>query len=214
VNTKKSITKAYDLAAKDYAAAMWNELERKPFDQIILKWFASQIPSTETVLEIGAGPGEVSGYLNHLGVKSIGTDISKQMLENARKYFPQVRFEVQDFFQLSYDDGSFCGVVGFYAIVNLVLEEIKAMLVEVKRVLKSEGLFLFSFHIYEGEEKTEVKNFFNQEGNDLTFYSFKVDDVKELVESAGYQVVDILIRYPYKDVEYQSKRAYFVIKKP
>jgi len=29
----------------------------------------------------------------------------------------------------------------------------------------------------------------------------------------GYQVVDILIRYPYTDVEYPSKRAYFVVRK-
>jgi ubiquinone/menaquinone biosynthesis C-methylase UbiE len=214
VNTKKSITEAYDRAAKDYATAMWDELERKPFDQIILRWFAAQIPPDETVLEIGCGPGEVSGYLHRQGVKCLGTDISTQMIESAREYFPQVRFEVQDFLQLGYDDDAFCGVVGFYAIVNLDLEEVKALLVEVKRVLKREGLFLFSFHIDEGEEKTEVKNFFNQEGNALTFYYFKVDDVKALVESVGYQVVDILIRYPYKGVEYQSKRAYFVVKKP
>lgn len=213
MNTKESIAKAYDRAANDYAAALWNELDKKSFDQIILNWFAAQIPPGGAVLEIGAGPGEVSGHLARLGVQCLGTDISEQMIENARKFFPQVQFEVQDFFHLSYEDDSFCGVVGFYAIVNLTLEEIKTVLLEVKRVLRSDGIFLFSFHIYEGEEKTEVKSFFNQEANELTFYYFKVDDVKELVESAGYQVLDILIRYPYKDVEYQSKRAYFVVRK-
>jgi len=43
--------------------------------------------------------------------------------------------------------------------------------------------------------------------------TFKVDDVRALVERTGFKVVDILIRYPYKDVEYQSKRAYFVVRK-
>ncbi len=152
--------------------------------------------------------------MNRQGVKRLGTDISSQMVKAARDYFPEMKFEAQDFFQLGYDDGSFCGVVGFYAIVNLVLEEVQAVLVEVKRVLKRGGLFLFSFHIDEGQEKAEVEDFFNQEGNALTFYYFKVDDVKALVERAGYQVVDILIRYPYTDVEYQSKRAYFVVRKP
>jgi len=213
MNTKESIAKAYDRAAKDYAAGMWNEFERKHFDQIILRWFATQIPPDETVLEIGCGPGEVSGFLYREGVRCLGTDISTQMVEAARMYFPDVQFETQDFFQLGYDDNTFCGVVGFYAIVNLVLEEVQAVLVEVKRVLKREGLFLFSFHIDEGEEKVDVENFFKQEGNVLTFYYFKVDDVKALVESVGYQVVDILIRYPYTDVEYPSKRAYFVVRK-
>lgn len=214
MNTKGSIAKAYDRAADEYAAAFWDELDKKLFDQIILDWFAAQIPQSETVLEIGAGPGEVSGYLARLGVKCLGTDISERMIENARKYFPQAQFEVQDFFRLSYADDSFLGVVGFYAIVNLTPEEVRSVLSEVKRVLKGDGIFLFSFHIHEGEEKTEVKNFLSQEANELTFYYFKVDDVKEMVENAGYQIVDILIRYPYKDVEYPSKRAYFVVRKP
>jgi ubiquinone/menaquinone biosynthesis C-methylase UbiE len=136
------------------------------------------------------------------------------MLENGRAYFPQVRFEVQDFFQFSYQDDSFCGVVGFYAIVNLESDEIKALLAEVKRVLKPGGLFLFSFHLFEGEDKIEVDEFLDQKIDNLTFYFFKADDVKALVEETGFQVLDILIRYPYEDVEYPSKRAYFVVKKP
>jgi ubiquinone/menaquinone biosynthesis C-methylase UbiE len=214
MNTKQSITTAYNRSADDYAAAFWNEFDRKPFDRILLNWFATQIPAGETLLEIGAGPGEVSGYLSELGVTCLGTDISEKMIQNAKKYFPQVQFEVQDFLQLGYADKSFYGVIGYYAIVNLKPEEIALVFAEVNRVLREAGLFLFTFHIYEKEEKTEVGNFFNQEGNELTFYYFKVDDIKEWVERAGFQVLDILIRYPYQDVEYQSKRAYFVVRKP
>lgn len=213
MNTKQSIAQAYDRAANDYAAAMWNELDRKPFDQIFLKWFATQIPQGETLLEIGSGPGEVSGYLSQQGVKCLGTDLSEQMIENARQYFPQLQFEVQDFFHLSYEDQAFCGVIGYYAIVNLTLDELELVLAEVKRVLRVGGIFLFTFHIFEGEAKTDVESFFSQEDNPLTFYYFKVDDVKELVENTGFQVIDILIRYPYEDVEFQSKRAYFVVMK-
>ena len=214
MNTKESITKAYDRAAREYATKFWNELESKPFDRMLLNWFAAQIPSGETILEIGAGPGEVSGLLQELGAECLATDISEQMMESGKRYFPQVRFEVQDFLDLQYENGSFYGVVGFYAIVNLVMEEVKTLLQEVKRVLKREGIFLFSFHVFEGEEKAEIKNFLDQSGSDLTFYYFKVEAVKELVENVGYQVLDILIRYPYKDVEYPSKRAYFIVKKP
>ncbi len=212
MNTKQSITQAYDRAADEYAAAMWNELDKKPLDQILLNWFATQIPHGETVLEIGSGPGEVSGFLSRCGVNCLGTDLSEKMIANARRYFPQVQFEVQDFFNLSYKDKSFYGVVGFYTIVNLTLNEIGLLLAEVKRVLKDGGIFLFTFHIYEGEEKTDVRDFFNQQGNELTFYYFKVDQIKELVERADFQMVDILVRYPYKDVEYQSKRAYIVVR--
>jgi ubiquinone/menaquinone biosynthesis C-methylase UbiE len=214
MNTKESITKAYDQAAQEYAAKFWDELNKKPFDRMLLERFAAQILEGETILEIGCGPGEVSGYLHSQGMICLGTDISERMIESARKYFPKVRFEVQDFFQLGYPDNGFGGVVGFYAIVNLLMPEIEALLREVKRVLKSGGQFLFSFHVYEGEEKTEVQDFLDQPDNPLTFYYFKVDELKELVEKVGYQVVDIMIRYPYPEVEYPSKRAYFLVKKP
>jgi hypothetical protein len=70
VNTKESTKKAYDLVADEYAAKWWNEFEKKHFDQVILKWFAAQIPKNEVVLEIGSGPGEVTGYLNNLGINT------------------------------------------------------------------------------------------------------------------------------------------------
>ena len=214
MNTKESITDAYNRVAKGYTETFWNELDRKPFDRMILSWFATQIPAGETILEIGCGPGEVSGFLTRAGVKCIATDLSEEMIENGKKVFPQVQFDVQDFFHLTYVEESFFGVAGFYATVNLVLDEIEMVLAEVKRVLKHGGLFLFSFHIFEGEEKIEVNEFLDQDIHTLTFYFFKVDDVITLLESAGYQICDILIRYPYQDVEYQSKRAYFVVKKP
>lgn len=213
MNTKTSITKAYDLVADDYAAKLWNEFEKKHFDRLILEWFATQIPQKEVVLEIGAGPGEVSGYLANQGVKCVGSDLSSQMVENAKKYFPDIQFEVQDFFNLTYGNESFFGVIAYYAIVNLMLDEIQAAFKEVRRVLKDNGLFLFTFHIFENEAQTDVKNFFNKEGNALTFYYFKVDDMKSLVESLGFQIIDILIRYPYHNVEFGSKRSYFILRK-
>lgn len=213
MNTKDSIARAYDIAADEYAAKWWNEFENKHFDRVMLGWYAGQIPPGGTVLEIGSGPGEVSGYLSRLGVRCIGTDLSPRMIENAKRYFPDVQFEVQDFLNLRYVNNSFAGVIAYYAIVNLTVDAIKKGFAEVRRVLQPGGLFLFTFHIYETEEKTEVEAFFTPEGSPLTFYYFKVDDMKALVQSLGFQVVDILIRYPYPEVEYPSKRSYFVLRK-
>jgi ubiquinone/menaquinone biosynthesis C-methylase UbiE len=215
MNDRDRITHAYDLAAEDYAAKFWDEIQKKNMDQILLKWFAGQTGPKGRILEIGGGPGEVSAFLTDHGAYCICTDRSSQMVEQGKKYFPDVQFEVQDFLQLTYADKSFDGVVAFYAIVNLQLKEIETVFREVKRVLKENGLFMFTFHIHEEGLDSQVKNeqFLDKPGAELTFYFLDVEEIKQLVEKTGFQIVDILVRYPYADAEYPSKRAYFVVRR-
>lgn len=65
-------------------------------------------------------------------------------MENRRKRdIDKVHFEVQDFCQLTYANNSFFGVIAYYAIVNLTMDQIKTAFLEVHRVLKDHGLFMF-----------------------------------------------------------------------
>jgi ubiquinone/menaquinone biosynthesis C-methylase UbiE len=213
MNTKKSINKAYDDAADDYAAKFWNEIEHKNLDCILLKWLADQIPPSEEILEIGSGPGEVSAYLSRFHGGCIGTDFSEQMIRNAKEYFPKLRFEVQDFFNLSYADSSFAAVVAFYAIVNLTKEEIRKVLAETKRVLKPNGILLITFHVRKTKSTLKIKRFFAKD-NQLSFYLYTVDEIRRLTKSLEFEPIDIIARYPYKEVEYPTTRAYFILRKP
>ncbi len=210
-NTKESIHKAYDDAADDYASAFWNEIEPKNLDCILLKWLSQQVQPAEAILEIGSGPGEVSGYLSRYHSNCLGTDLSSQMIVNAKKYFPKVRFEVQDFYQLGYPDESFAAVVAFYAIVNLTTNEIERVFIEARRVLKSKGIFLFTFHLAEERNAIDVASFFNK-GNPLLFHLYGTETMMKLVEKAGYEIVDIITRHPYKG-EHPTKRCYCIARK-
>lgn len=207
------IIHAYDTVADDYAAKWWNEFEGKHFDRIILNWFASAVPSDEQVLELGCGPGEVSGYLSRLSVNCVGTDASPKMIECAKRIFPAIKFEVHDFFNLTYEDHSFYAVIAYYAIVNYPAPAIATILSQVYRVLKPGGLFLFTFHLFEDEPVCLVQRFFDREINEIPFYFFRVDEVREIVQNIGFTIIDVLVRYPYPDVEFGSKRAYFLTRK-
>jgi ubiquinone/menaquinone biosynthesis C-methylase UbiE len=214
MSRQTNILAAYDGVAERYASKFWNELDSKHFDRVMLGWYASQIPPDATVLELGAGPGEVSGYLAKLGVRCVGTDISSAMVERAREIFADAEFEVQDFFALSYPDESFYAAVAYYAIVNYPLVELEPAFRQVYRVLERGGPFLFTFHVFTGEEQTTVRRFLDTDVAEIAFYYFRIDAMRALVERIGLQVIDILERQPYPEVEYASKRAYFLLRKP
>ncbi|MEE4195909.1 MAG: hypothetical protein V2J07_11975 [Anaerolineae bacterium] len=59
MNTKDSIREAYDKAAHHYTENFWHELDGKPFDRQMLRWFMERIPENETILELGAGLREI-----------------------------------------------------------------------------------------------------------------------------------------------------------
>ena len=214
MNTKDTIRSAYDKAAQQYAEDLWNELDGKPFDRLMLRWFAERVPASETILEVGAGPGEVAAFLMEQGATCLATDLSPEMVAVGKHCCPELDFEVQDFFNLAYKEASFAAVLAFYAIVNLQLEEVPAMLKEVFRVLKPGGLFFLSFHIKEEEDTVYVENFFSEEQNPLTFYYFDVEDVCDMLKETGFIPMETIIRYPYEGKEYGSKRAYTIVEKP
>jgi ubiquinone/menaquinone biosynthesis C-methylase UbiE len=195
VNTTGSINKAYDDAADDYASTFWNEIEPKSLDCMVLRWLSDQVPPMEGILEIGSGPGEVTGYLSRYHPNCIGTDLSSQMIQNAKKYYPQGTFQVQDFYKLTYADNTFAAVVAFYAIVNLTIDEIQRVFVEAKRVLKSTGIFLFTFHLADEKKVLDVERFFNKD-NFLRFCLYKIEEMREIVERIGFEIVDTITRYP------------------
>lgn len=214
MNTVDSIRRAYDHAAQRYAADLWHELDGKPFDRQMLRWFAERVPTGETILEVGAGPGEVSAFLTTLGATCRVTDLSPEMVETGKRCCPALDFEVQDFFNLTYADASYAAVLAFYAIVNLRLEEVPDMLAECFRVLKPDGLLFLSFHVKEAEALVHVENFFSDEENPLTFYYFTVEEIRQRLVDTGFALSEVLTRYPYEGAEYPSKRAYLFAVKP
>jgi cyclopropane fatty-acyl-phospholipid synthase-like methyltransferase len=95
--------------------------------------------------------------------------------------------------------------------VHFSNEELKLAFREIKRVLKEGGQFLFSFHI--GTEIKHVANFLDKDVS-LDFYFFETEKIIKLLEETGFTIVDSIERFPYKNAEYPSKRAYIWVKKP
>ena len=83
----------YDRVAEKYAAAFFDELERKPFDRSLLDRFAAAVAGRGRVCDVGCGPGHVGRYLAARGVEVFGLDLSPRMVELARRLNPGIPFD-------------------------------------------------------------------------------------------------------------------------
>jgi ubiquinone/menaquinone biosynthesis C-methylase UbiE len=209
MTTQQNIISAYNATAENYAKEFMDELSHKHLDRLLLKQFAEENKSGNCI-DFGCGPGQTTKFLFDCGVENIiGTDISPGMITKAKELNPQLNFEVADMLNLQYKSDTFSSAIAFYAIVHFSMDELKIALKEIKRVLKKDGQFLFSFHI--GTEVKHVDNFLDKNVS-LDFYFFETEKILTLLEETGFIIIDAIERFPYKDLEYPSKRAYIWVK--
>jgi 2-polyprenyl-3-methyl-5-hydroxy-6-metoxy-1,4-benzoquinol methylase len=96
-----------------------------------------------TILEVGCGIGYFTGELARSGAEIVAIDVSPELLEIARANYsaPNVRYEIQNAYDLSYPDAVFDSVVGSSVLHHL---EIEGALCEIYRVLKPGGRIFFT----------------------------------------------------------------------
>ena len=209
---QQNIIDCYNKTAKNYAEKFIDELNHKHLDRILLKCFVDENINKGKLIDLGCGPGQTTKFIADQELTEIiGIDISEEMINVARSVNPHLHFETGDILKLEYPDKTFGSAVAFYSIVHFDHEEISRMFKEVKRVLKEDGQFLFSFHV--GEDIVHLDDFLEQKVN-IDFYFFDTEKIIDLVTGTGFEIIDVVERQPYKDVEYPSKRAYIWVKKP
>jgi SAM-dependent methyltransferase len=203
---------SYDRVADEYVRHVYDELRHKPLDRQLLDRFADGVRGAGLVCDVGCGPGQVARYLYERGIATCGVDLSAGMVERARELNPGIEFRQDDMRSLDVPDESWAGIAAFYAIVNLSPIDAAQAMREMWRVLQPEGLLLLSFHI--GDEVARVEDLWGC-AVCLDFYFFQPEDVAGNLAAIGFQLEKIVEREPYApEVEYQSRRAYILARKP
>jgi len=199
------IREAYNKAAAKYGESFFYELYSKPLDVKLLDLFCERVNPEMPVCEIGCGPGEVATYLKYKGLNLIGIDISEEMIRIAKELNPNIDYRMGDVFHLDFPDSYFSGVIAPFLFVNYEPDEIKKAFTEIQRVLKKEGIFYLSFHA--GTERILNPDFL-VENNPLEFNFLDVEEIIKLIAECGFELIEWVLRSPYKEGEYASKRAY------
>jgi SAM-dependent methyltransferase len=207
----REIAAVYDAVADRYAARFVDELDNKPFDRRQLDSLAKLARGRGPICDAGCGPGHVAAYLRRQGAEAFGGDLSEGMLREARRRFPDIDFQRQDLLALSLPDGSLGGVAAMYAIVNFTLDQAETAFRGFHRALTPGGVALVAFHV--GDERNRVEEFLGVPvAADFAF--FQPNDIADRLEAAGLAVEEVAVRDPYPEIEYPSRRAYLLARRP
>jgi ubiquinone/menaquinone biosynthesis C-methylase UbiE len=152
----------------------------------------------ERVLDLGCGNGRHAMYFARQGFKAAGIDVSEQAIEWAKDWARrenlEIGFRVGNIENLPFADESFDVVVSHGVLDHVPMETAKRAATEVKRVLRSHGLFYCdlrstedfeygvgeqsgpnTFVVSEGYEQGLVQHFFSRaETEDLFDGLFRI----------------------------------------
>ncbi|MEO6349250.1 MAG: methyltransferase domain-containing protein [Candidatus Limnocylindrales bacterium] len=211
----EDVRASYDAVAERYAQEIATELSYKPFDRDFLDRYAdtyrraAEAGFDGPVVELGSGPGHVAAYLADRGLAMSGIDLSPAMVEQARRLYPHLQFDVGDMLDLPYESHSVAGLVAFYSIIHFSDEQLIRAFREMERVLRRWGVVAIAFHV--GDELVHRDEWWGTPVC-IDARSLEPKHVTHLLRQAGIvDVISVTEREPYAaGIEYQSRRAYIV----
>lgn len=201
--------RSYDAVAKAYAQQFRDELTGKPLERSVLSYFASIVPVGGRTLDVGCGPGRITGHLASLGLDISGMDLSPSMVAMARQENPRLSFEVGTMTQLAVPDRSLAGLVAWYSTIHVPDNQLGDVLAGFRRALVPGGVALIAFQVGEGRA---VKDQAYGRDISLEFHRRRPEVMADLLGAAGMPVSVATLR----EAERAEKtpHAFMVARKP
>ncbi len=206
------VRSSYDAVATAYAEHLADELSELPFETWLLDRVAAHAGG-RPVVEVGSGPGHVTAYLARAGAAATGIDLSPAMVGEARRRFPQGRYEVGDLRSLSdpADGSGWAAVLAWYSLTHLAPSELPAAVAALARPLASDGWLVLGLHV--GAEVLHLDEWFDRPV-DIDVVLHDRASVVGLVESTGLTDVEWYLRGPVAARGEQTERLYVVGRRP
>lgn len=112
-----AVRDSYDTVAAEYVLRVKDPSELDPLSRAMLAAFAELVRAADRgpVADLGCGPGKVTAHLASLDVPVCGIDVSPEMIELARRAYPDLRFTVGSMTALELDDDALGGILAYYS---------------------------------------------------------------------------------------------------
>lgn len=140
---------SYDRVADPYADLTRGALASLPFEELLLSYFAWQVMDAGggRVIDVGCGPGWLTGHLASLGLEMSGMDVSPAMLRVARRNNPELGFVTASITQIPIADGSVAAVFCWYVLHHVPDEDLGVVIGELARVVAPGGSLMIGAHV-------------------------------------------------------------------
>jgi ubiquinone/menaquinone biosynthesis C-methylase UbiE len=103
---------------------------------------AAGITRGQTVLDVGSGPGHISGALSELGCFATGIDFSQAMVDVATARYPGARFHQGNAEELPFENDIFDSAVSNFVVHHLARPQ--TVFGQISRVLKRNGKIAYT----------------------------------------------------------------------
>lgn len=152
----------------DYTADIKNgKIDRSNFDaNIQFLERTGLLKEGIRILEIGCGAGRLTNHLTQKGFSIIGFDISRSLIKEGNIRYPDVIKLLASGDSIPFSDSTFDIILSFDVLEHI--SDLKGHLSEVRRILKTDGFYLFQtpnkltnmpFEIIKNRSLTEYKKY-------------------------------------------------------
>lgn len=202
----------YDALATAYAERLADELDAKAFDRWLLERLVD-LADGGPIADAGCGPGQVAFHLALCGGDVTGFDLSPGMVDEARRRFPELAFEVADLTALPAPGrgGGWAAIASWYSLVHLAGSELRPAVALLAAGLAPGGWLAVAVHI--GDEVRHLTELWDQP-IDLRFVFHDPAAVVDAFATAGLVDVEWYRRGPLPDGEAETERIYVLGRRP
>lgn len=138
------------------------------------------------VLDLGCGPGHITGYLRALGVQATGIDMVPEFIDHARAADPGGRYELGSLEHLDTVGHSVAGILAWYSLIHLPPQELHGVLAGFRRAMAPAGRLVLGF--FDGDEVAAFDH------KVVTAYRWPAGEMSKRLARAGFTEVERLRR--------------------
>ncbi|MEV4656675.1 class I SAM-dependent methyltransferase [Micromonospora sp. NPDC049301] len=138
------------------------------------------------VLDLGCGPGHITGYLRSLGADATGIDVVPEFIAHARATQPGVEFHLGSMESLDVADHSIAGILAWYSLIHLPPQKLDGMLSTFRRATAPSGTLVLGVFVGDEVEAFDHKV--------VTAYRWPMDEISARLTRAGFTEVERLER--------------------